>query len=72
MTLLEIKAIAEVERPHRGDHPSLQADVLRFTGSLIAGRAAADNGDGPLAPSIDSRAVSPVGWTWENSALRRP
>ena len=61
MTLLEIKAIAEVERPHPGDHASLRADVLRFTGSLIAGPAAADNGNGSLAPSIDSRTVSPVG-----------
>lgn len=72
MTLLEITAIAEVEGPHPGDHPSPQADVLRFTGSLIAGPAAADNGDGTFAPSVDSRTVSPCGWTWETSAPRRP
>lgn len=68
MTLLEITAIAEVERPHPGDHPSLQADVLRFTGSLIAGSAAGDNGDGTVVRDVDSRAVSPGGWTWENGA----
>lgn len=49
-TLATITRIASDETPHPGAHHSLRQDVLRFTGNLIAGRAAGDSGDGLFDP----------------------
>ncbi|MFD6398005.1 type II toxin-antitoxin system HipA family toxin [Nocardia sp. NPDC060249] len=41
-TLAAVSDIVATEMPHPSAHPALVADIARFTGNLIAGRAAGD------------------------------